>query len=279
MSLQPMPIPAIPDETVRVAKRAFRKGNIFVTIGDNIGTLFADTDFAMLYDAEGKPALEPHLLALVLVFQFMEDLSDREAADAVRARIDWKYALHLPLEDEGFDHSVLCDFRQRLLDHDAGQQMFTCVLQRLEDLGLLRRGGQQRTDSTHVLMASQRLSRLELVRETLRLALEAVASLEPAWLRAHAQEGWYERYSHQWSGRRLPKSQEKRDALIQAMGADGFYLLDLVHQDDAPRRLQELEEVAVLTQVWAQQFERSEAGVRSRPPGKRPVSSALDRDL
>lgn len=172
MSLQPMPIPAIPDETVRVAKRAFRKGNIFVTIGDNIGTLFADTDFAMLYDAEGKPALEPHLLALVLVFQFMEDLSDREAADAVRARIDWKYALHLPLEDEGFDHSVLCDFRQRLLDHDAGQQMFTCVLQRLEDLGLLRRGGQQRTDSTHVLMASQRLSRLELVRETMRLALE-----------------------------------------------------------------------------------------------------------
>lgn len=275
MSLQPMPIPAIPEETVRVAKRAFRKGNIFITIGDRIGTLFEDADFAVLYDAEGKPAVAPYLLALVLVFQFMEDLSDREAADAVRARIDWKYALHLALEDEGFDHSVLCDFRSRLLEHNTACQMFDRVLTRLEELGLLRQRGRQRTDSTHVLMASQRLSRLELVRETMRLVLEAMAELEPAWLRAHAQEGWYERYSHPWSVRRLPKSQDKRDALIQAIGEDGFYLLDQVHQEDAPQRLRELEEVAVLSQVWAQQFERSEGGVRSRPTSQRPAGAEL----
>ena len=108
MSVDSEPFPALPEDTARVARAAFkRKGNIYLTIGDQLGTLFDDVDFGRLYAADGKPALSPNLLALVTVFQFMENLPDREAADAVRSRIDWKYALHLPLADTGFDDSVL----------------------------------------------------------------------------------------------------------------------------------------------------------------------------
>src|SRR5262245_59332048 len=103
MSVQALSVPPIPEETVRVAKAAFPKGNSYLTIGDQIGYLFADLDFLDLYAAEGSPAISPALLSLVTIFQFMENWPDRQAAQQVRARIDWKYALHLPLEDPGFD--------------------------------------------------------------------------------------------------------------------------------------------------------------------------------
>lgn len=96
-----MSIPPIPGMTVCVAKRAFRKGNIYLSLGDEFGTIVENVDFVELYAKEGKPALLPAMLALVLIFQFVEGLSDRKAAAAVRVRIDWQYALHLPLEDEG----------------------------------------------------------------------------------------------------------------------------------------------------------------------------------
>ncbi|MSP11954.1 MAG: transposase [Chloroflexi bacterium] len=145
MSLQPGCFPPLPEDTAQLARKVFKKGHLYLTLGDQISTLFTDTDFTQLYAADGAPACSAALLALVTLLQFMEDLSGRAAVDAVRGRIEWKYALHLPLEDAGFDSSLLCDFRQRLVAHAAGQQ----VLQRLLDLKLLRPGGQQRTDGTH----------------------------------------------------------------------------------------------------------------------------------
>jgi transposase len=153
VSLQPMSIPPVPADTARLAKVVFKKGNLYMTIGDQIGYLFADIDFADLYAADGSPAISPARLALVTIFQFMEHVTDREAAELVRARIDWKYALRLPLDDTGFDFSVLSDFRERLVAHGAGPQLFGRVLERLMSFGLLRKGGKQRTDATHVLGA------------------------------------------------------------------------------------------------------------------------------
>jgi transposase len=105
----------VPEDTARVARAAFPDGNPYLRLRDELGTIFHDTDFTDLYPLRGQPALAPWRLALVTVLQFREDLSDRPAADAVRARIDWKYLLGLELTDPGFDASVLCEFRSRLL--------------------------------------------------------------------------------------------------------------------------------------------------------------------
>jgi transposase len=122
-------------------------------------------------------------LALVTIMQFAENLTDRQAAEAVRDRIAWKYALSLPLTDAGFDYSVLCEFRQRLLDHDAAQQLLEVMLKLFAERGWLKSRGKQRSDSTHILAAIRQLNQLELVHETLRHALNELAVEASAWLR------------------------------------------------------------------------------------------------
>ncbi len=192
MSLRPQQsIPSVPDETARVARAAFRRGNPYVLLRDQLGVMFDDTSFADLYPALGQPAYAPWRLALVTLMQFREGLSDRQAAEAVRSRIDWKYLLALDLTDAGFDHSVLCEFRDRLLQHEASERLLARVLGAARDGGLLKARGRQRTDSTHVLAAIRTLNRLELVGETLRAALNAIAVAAPDWLRstAHPRTG------------------------------------------------------------------------------------------
>ena len=114
--------------------------------------------------------------------QFLENLSDRQAADAVRGRIDWKYALSLDLEDEGFDFSVLSEFRSRLIEGSQDKQILDKMLSRFRELGLLKSRGKARTDSTHILAAVKELTRLEHLEETLKSALNALALKAPAWL-------------------------------------------------------------------------------------------------
>ncbi|NPA89962.1 MAG: IS1182 family transposase [Chloroflexi bacterium] len=275
MSLKSQGVPSLPEETARVVRRVFPKGNLYITIGDQIGVLFEDTDFADMYAREGKPAIAPYVLAMVSIFQFMEDLSDREAADAVRARMDWKYALHLPLDDPGFDFSVLSEFRQRVLAHDKGVLMFERVLQRLEEMQLLRKRGKQRTDSTHVLGASRRLSRLELVVETMRVTLEGIARVAPEWLQREVPAEWYQRYHRAWRSLRFPKKQEDRDALLLRVGEDGYALLERVNGPETPEAVQELAVMDTLRRVWEQEFMRDEAGVHVREPGQRVSGEAM----
>ncbi len=169
MSLRPQqPIPPVPDDTARVARAAFRTRNSYLILRDRLGTLFTDADFADLYPKRGQPAYAPWRLALVTLMQFREGLSDRHAADAVRARIDWKYLLALDLADPGFDRGVLCEFRSRLLGDEAVDRLLARVLDAAREDGLLKARGRQRTDSAHVLAAIRTLNRLELLAETLR---------------------------------------------------------------------------------------------------------------
>jgi transposase len=171
MSLHPEDPTLPPDETRRVARAAFPKGTLCLDIADALGPIYRDGQFAALYPRLGQSAAAPAMLALATVLQYLEGLSDRQAADAVRGRIDWKYALRLPLSDPGFDHTVLSEFRSRLIEGKAEQQMLDTLLDRLRDLGLIKLRGHQRTDSTHVLAAVRGLNRLERVGETLRTAL------------------------------------------------------------------------------------------------------------
>src|SRR5512138_1531816 len=196
---------------------------------DELGVLDEDAAFVALFPARGQPAEPPWRLALVLVLQFAEGLSDRQAADAVRGRIDWKYALALELTDPGFDASVLSELRTRLVHGGAEALLLEPLLQQLEAHDLLKARGTQRTDSTHILAAIRTLNRLELVGETMRYALNRLAVAAPAWLRAHMQPAWGERYSHRVENYRFPKADADRQQLATTIGADGFALLQAAY--------------------------------------------------
>src|SRR3989475_2792737 len=257
MSLRPHALESVPEETARVARAAFPKGNPYLTLRDALGTIFQDDDFTDLYSHEGQPGLSAWRLALVTIMQFRETLSDRQAAEAVRARIDWKYLLRLDLTDPGFDFSVLSEFRDRLLAGSAVERLLDKLLERCRAMGWLKAGGQQRTDSTHVLAAIRVLNRLELVAETLRAALNAVATVAPDWLQAVTPLAWYERYSRRIEESRLPKDTAAREAYAHTVGEDGFMLLDAVETPEAPAELRELSRLEALRQTRQRHYERT----------------------
>ncbi len=144
MSLHPHQPDPIPEGTARIARAACPGGNPSIRMRDELDAIYQDEQFRTLFPSPGKPAAPPWRLALVTIFPFAEDLSDRQAADAVRARIDGKYALSLELTDPGFDHTVLGEFRSRLLEGGADHLLLDVLLERFRALGLVRAGGAQR---------------------------------------------------------------------------------------------------------------------------------------
>lgn len=141
----------MPAGTVAVVRASCPRGTRVTRLRDALGPVFQDARFAGWFAAEGRPGVAPGLLALVCVLQAQEDLSDRGAADAVRTRLDWKYALGLELTDPGFDFSVLSEFRDRLCVAGRAQELLTAMLECADAAGLLRQRSKVRTDSTHVL--------------------------------------------------------------------------------------------------------------------------------
>ena len=198
-----------------------------MSIRDELGVIYEDTAFAPLFSSLGQPAKSPWRLALVTLMQFAENLSDRQAADAVRSRIDWKYALGLELTDPGFDSTVLCEFRARLLTGDAEQLLLDTLLQLCRERGWLNARGRQRTDSTHVLGAIQALNRLQCVHETMRHALNTLALVAPEWLQVHSQPEWVKSYGPKADEYRLPPGKERRMILEEA-AVDRLALADEV---------------------------------------------------
>ena len=174
----------------------------------------------------------------------------------MRARIDWKYLLSLDLTDPGFDFSVLSEFRDRLLAGSAVERLLDKLLERCRAMGWLKSRGQQRTDSTHVLAAIRELNRLELVAETLRAALNAVATVAPAWLQALSPLAWYDRYGRRIEDARLPKTPVERETYAQTVGEDGFHLLDALETPEAPQEARELPILATLRRTWQRHYDR-----------------------
>ena len=178
MTLQRRDLSVIPADIAVVGQQVLPPTNPYRVIGEHLADLLDDADFADLYDTRGRYAVSPALLAMVTLFQFLEDIPDREAAAQVVVRLDWKYALHLPLSDRGFDFSCLCYFRKRLLAHQREAQVFDTILAKVRGLGLLKKRGTQRTDALAVLGAVRQLSALETVTETLRLGVRALAGTD-----------------------------------------------------------------------------------------------------
>ena len=142
MSLKPQEIEPIPKETVRIVSGAFPDGNTMMKMRDELGVFFADEQFAHLFSSQGQPALAPWRLALVTIMQYAENLTDRQAADAVRRHMDWKYALGLELDDPGFNFSVLSEFRSRLLAGTSEKLLLDKMLNQFKEMGLLKAKGQ-----------------------------------------------------------------------------------------------------------------------------------------
>ena len=282
--LRPRPIPPVPTETARVAHAAFPKGHPYLLVADELGALFTDALFADMFSSTGQPAFAPWRLALTTILQFAENLSDRQAADAVRGRIDWKYVLRLDLSDPGFDASILCEFRGRLLTADASLRLFETLLTWCRDHHMLKVRGRQRTDSTAVLAAVQALNRIELVAETMRAALNSLATAAPAWLQAQADPEWINRYAVRLADDRLPTKQEQRLALATTIGLDGSALLTKVFHGNAPSWLRELPAIRVLQHIWIQNYVPAITGLRWRtaddglPRASDFVSSPYDPD-
>jgi transposase len=281
MSLHPQPIPEIPVETARIAHAAFPKGNVYMKLRDEVKVLYEDADFAPLFSKVGQPAETPWRLTLISIMQFMENLTDRQAANAVRGRIDWKYTLGLELGDPGFDFSVLSEFRARLVEGEREALILERLLERFKERGWLKAGGRQRTDATHVLAAIHGLNRLELVGRTLQALLEELAKREPAWLKAQITPDWFDRYGRLVDEYRLPKKESERQALAEQIGRDGQHLLVRLAAPEAPSELGELEIVETLRQVWAQQYDQVEGQLRWRnrddlPPSGERIASPHD---
>lgn len=255
---------AIPEETQRVARSAFPKGSLAMRMRDELGEIYLDDQFNDLFPRRGQPAASPALLALVVVLQFGEGLSDRQAADAVRGRIDWKYALGLELTDAGFDFSVLSEFRSRLIAGHAEERLLDTLLNAFRERGLLKAGGRQRTDSTHVLANLRDLNRLECVGETLRAALNELAHLAPEWVKQLVQAEWYVRYGRRFDSMHQPDTRAKRDQLMQQIGADGVELMTQAFAAGTPAEVRWAPAVEVLRRIWVQQFYIERSGDQPR---------------
>lgn len=273
VSLRPEAMGSIPKQTVRVARAALPKGCLAMRIRDTLGPIFTDTQFADVFPVRGRPGSSPAMLTMVSVLQFVENLSDRQAAYAVATRIDWKYALGLELDDTGFDYSVLSEFRDRLAAAESGLRVLDTVLTEARSAGLLRTRGRARTDSTHVLAAIRELNRTELVGETLRAALNAIAAIAPEWMATHIDPDWKDRYAHRVEAYRLPSTESGRVAWATQVGADGMTLNTLLRGPDTPPGLADLPAVRVLRQVWVQEFLVVAGEVVLRDPKDRPPAA------
>ena len=204
-----------------------------------------------------------------------EGLSDRQAADAVRSRIDWKYVLGLELTDPGFDHTVLSEFRTRLITGQAEALLLEALLTLARAQGLLKVRGRQRTDSTHVVGAIRVLNRLERVGETLRAALNSLAVVAPAWVQTLAPLEWYERYGHRVENYQMPKTDAARKALAAVIGADGQMLLRTIDAASEQPWLREMPAVQTLRRVWAEQYAEVNGTLSWREVKDMPSPAAL----
>jgi transposase len=278
--LQVQPTGSVPADTARIAHQVFPKGNRYLNLRDALGSIYSDRDFETLFPTHGQPAQCPWRLALVSVMQFTEDLSDRQAAEAVRNRIDWKYALGLELTDPGFDFSVLSEFRTRLLSGSHEERVLDLLLEGLKEKGWLKAGGKQRTDSTHVLAAIRNLNRLEGVGETLRATLNDLATVAPDWLGEWVPSEWFDRYSRAIEEYRLPKGIPARQAYAEMIGRDGMQLLSALYEG-GPDWLRQMPSVDILRQTWVHQYFVDAGKVRLRsakdlPPAGQRYDSPYD---
>jgi transposase len=264
--LRPVDVPPVPEATAALAWRVHPRGTDEMRVRDALGPLFTDADFtsgplAGMFSELGQPGLSPALLLMVVILQFRHNLSDRQAAEALADRISWKYALSRELDAPSFHYSVLSEFRTRLAADGRADAVFDLMLARLKDAGLVKAGGRQRTDSSHVIACVRRLNRIESCGESLRAALEEIIAISPGFVVPLLKEGWDQRYGRKVeTSRLLGRSGASAQMLAEQIGTDGQELLDAIDADPTADWMNTLPKVTILRTVWDQQYERTRSG-------------------
>ena len=264
----------IPAETKALVGKMLDEGTVYRFVGDVLFDRFHDEDFADLYSSTGRPAVSPALLSFVLIFKSLERCSNRQAANNLRFRLDWKYALHLPLDYAGCDQNVIAEFRQRLLANGVEARIFNAIFQELRDLGYYKPRGVQHTDSIAIHTHCRDLHRIELMVETLRKAVHDLLRAAPDWTRATLPGVWEERYAQPCKSERM--KEEERQSLAVTVGDDGQWLLDRLEQDDTGD-LRDIDAVETLRAVWSRHYDKDADGhMRWNDDGERGGSQVIE---
>jgi transposase len=253
MSDLPVRLSPIPSDTARATKAVFNLTNAYLIVGDQAEQWLRDVDLTDQSAASPRSAMTRIRLAFITIFQFVEDLPDRLGADAVRTRMDWKYALHLPLNSTGFDDTLLSEYRQHLSRDLLDWRLLQHLIEQVAAIGLLPLTERQDIVVADVLVSVSNLSRIEDLLEAMHAALMILAARQPDWLRSNALPHWYERYTPLPAHHRLPHDQSKQENLAQAIGEDATHLLtaiDHAHLTEAS----DLAEICLLRKVCQQQF-------------------------
>jgi len=249
MSAQMIPVPPVPRETARTAYAIFGRNNFYIQIGEQLETLLEGTQLELISRTEER--LSPP----VTIFQALESLTDAQASDAIRTRIDWKYALHLPIIPPVVSEIALCEFRQGIVSDPASQGEFQKLIDRFLSLRSPIENKIEHPEVPELLFDICSANRLNWAWQTMCKALEALAGKYPDWLRRVALPHWYGRYN------RLSLAPASSDSICQQelsmkdIGADIHHLIvEMIHSGH--REMNGLQEVKSLYRLWMQQYKK-----------------------
>jgi transposase len=249
-------VPAIPPEIARRVRAVFGSNHFYLRVGDQLNALLDGMRVANLLTVEHPMITAIPVLAMVTYFQYAESLSDVQAADALRSRLEWKYALHLPVIAPIVSETTLCHYRQELLIDPVARREMGALVRRLASLNY---GPSQPGDASIVLASICSLNRLLWLYEAMDEVLEMLARRQPAWLSEIAQPYWYTLYravaplAGNWAGG------EAMDSLSLTIGTDIDYLLATM-ASAGDTELSKQPPIVALARLWAEQFERDDAG-------------------
>lgn len=263
--MRPIKFPPIPAETAQTVGTVFGQANLMLVVADQSQQLFSDLKLGRYSESPETAMRRFFRPALTTIFQFIEDLPDRRAAEATRTRMEWKYALRLSLNHPGLDHSLLCEFRRRLLLDAESREGFQEMLTRLHTAGLWGGKGASPWAADHVLATVCDLSRVELAVLRMYQVLDAMATRKPEWLHKFALLGWYGRYSKYLAQPMSSSPQEQAD-LIKEIGSDILFLLKAVGKGEM-NDLTLSPEIQSLQQVWSQNFKLQAGEAKWRQQG------------
>ena len=247
------PVPSIPKETARAANAIFGRSNFYIVIGEHLETILEGIQCKHLTEKECESTLDGSIWALITFFQFIEGLTDVQAVDAVRTRIDWKFALRLSMIPARFHEYAFCEFRQRMLIDAFSQGEFQKLMDRLTTLVPSFKANFQNLDSLEVVASVCSVNRLNHAQQAMNQTLAVLAAKFPDWLRKIALPHWYGRYSHASARFEVAMLLGQQRFLMEEIGADIHHLLGKIHQSGSSE-IGELHEVVALSQLWSQQF-------------------------
>lgn len=242
--------PPIPADTARAAELVFGREHPYLKIGESLEILWEDLDLSTLGSADAFLSNSFYPYSLVTILQYWEYLTDRQMSQAMRTRLDMKYALHLPLNFPGIKPSTLCEFRQHVLADRGASEALQGMLQRLSNFTNREKPS---LDVNQMIAAICLPSRAEIILECMGIALESIATCDPNWLKAHALPHWYKRYHQKPNHQKIPHGPKEIRLLAQVVGSDGRYLMQVIENSNATA-LSQLPEIQLLRQEWQRQF-------------------------